>query len=247
MSDYEQSSDPILDENHEQEPDSILDENYEEGLELTYDEEYETDNESMKEDSIVKKNNNSQPFAQYTPDAILNSNTLFVKSYAHMQGGATSETQKEFHIFNFYLNCGGGRSIPYVAATFNLQESRLHTIAKKNYWKERASDYDIDLLQEKLKLEQESRAIEHKKRLEEYRLQQEFLGRNLSANAAKLAALSQKTLDEYLQEERKLDIRDIPSILNSAAKIAEVGKNLQSGALGVEQLLVALEETDFDE
>ena len=54
-------------------------------------------------------------------------------------------------------------------------------------------------------------------------------------------------LDEYLENNRSVDIRDIPSILNSAAKIAEVGKNLQSGALGVEQLLVALEEADFDE
>ena len=120
-------------------------------------------------------------------------------------------------------------------------------ISKKNNWVQRASDYDIDMLQQKLKLEQDSRAIEHKKRLEAYRLQQEFLGRNLSANAAKLAALSQRTLDEYLENERSIDIRDIPSILNSAAKIAEVGKNLQSGALGVEQLLVALEEADFDE
>ena len=120
-------------------------------------------------------------------------------------------------------------------------------ISKKNYWAERASDYDIDMLQQKLRVEQDSRAIEHKKRLEAYRLQQEYLGRNLSANAAKLAALSQRTLDEYLQSERSVDIRDIPSILNSAAKIAEVGKNLQSGALGVEQLLVALEEADFDE
>jgi hypothetical protein len=66
-------------------------------------------------------------------------------------------------------------------------------------------------------------------------------------NAAKLAALSQRTLDEYLDSNRAVDIRDIPSILNSAAKIAEVGKSLQSGALGVEQLLVALEEADFDE
>ncbi|MGA0790783.1 MAG: hypothetical protein ACO3O8_04635, partial [Pelagibacteraceae bacterium] len=107
--------------------------------------------------------------------------------------------------------------------------------------------YDIDILHEKLKLEQDARAEEHKKRLEDYRLQQEYLGRNLSINAAKLAALSQRTLDEYLDSNRAVDIRDIPSILNSAAKIAEVGKNLQSGALGVEQLLVALEEADFDE
>ena len=98
-----------------------------------------------------------------------------------------------------------------------------------------------------MKLEQDARAKIHKEKLEDYRSQQEFLGRCLTADAAKLAQLASRTLDEHLQSDRNLDMRDIPSILNSAAKIAEVGKNLQSGALGVEQLLVALEEADFDE
>jgi hypothetical protein len=188
-----------------------------------------------------------EKIAHFDADAILNSRAINTKSYFIREGGASSETEKEFEIFKFWLNCGSGRSIPYLANIFNLQETRLHSLAKKNNWASRTSDYDIDILHEKLKLEQDARAIEHKKRLEDYRLQQEYLGRNLSINAAKLAALSQRTLDEYLDSNRAVDIRDIPSILNSAAKIAEVGKNLQSGALGVEQLLVALEEADFDE
>ena len=185
--------------------------------------------------------------AHFDADAILNSRAIHSKSYFIREGGANSETEKEFEIFKFWLNCGSGRSIPYLANIFNLQETRLHSLAKKNNWATRTSDYDIDTLHEKLKLEQDARAEEHKKRLEDYRLQQEYLGRNLSVNAAKLAALSQRTLDEYLDSNRAVDIRDIPSILNSAAKIAEVGKSLQSGALGVEQLLVALEEADLDE
>lgn len=186
-------------------------------------------------------------FAQLSPDEILNSKSLGAKSYFIREGGAVSESEREYEIFKFWLNCGSGRSIPYLANTFNLQETQLHKLSKKNNWATRTSDYDIDTLHEKLKVEQDARAIEHRKRLESYRLQQEYLGRNLSVNAAKLAALSQRTLDEYLESNRAIDIRDIPSILNSAAKIAEVGKNLQSGALGVEQLLVALEEADFDE
>lgn len=202
------------------------------------------DDELEFDSSLISQDDN---FAHCDPDAILNSRALSDKSYLIRNGGATNESEKEFELLRFFLSCGSGRSTKYVAATFNLQESKVAKIAKKNYWAERASDYDIDTLHEKLKLEQDTRAIEHKQRLEAYRLQQEFLGRNLSANAAKLAALSQRTLDEYLASERSLDIRDIPSVLNSAAKIAEVGKNLQSGALGVEQLLVALEEADFDE
>jgi hypothetical protein len=198
-------------------------------------------------DESLNANHESEQFAFDDADAILNSRVLANKSYMKNGGGATSETEKEFELLRFYLSCGSGRSVTYIANTFNLQDNKVLAISKKNYWAERASDYDIDMLQQKLRVEQDSRAIEHKKRLEAYRLQQEFLGRNLSANAAKLAALSQRTLDEYLENDRSIDIRDIPSILNSAAKIAEVGKNLQSGALGVEQLLVALEEADFDE
>lgn len=202
---------------------------------------------ASSDDSDSQNNEFDQTFALENADELLNSRNLVQKSYSKRSGGAVNESEKEFELFSFFLSCGSGRSTLYLANIFNFTESKLLAISKKNNWAQRASDYDIDMLQQKLKLEQDSRAIEHKKRLEEYRLQQEFLGRNLSANAAKLAALSQRTLDEYLQNDRAIDIRDIPSVLNSAAKIAEVGKNLQSGALGVEQLLVALEEADFDE
>ena len=205
--------------------------------------------DDFDDDANVEDNESSlhENFAQLNSDAILNSAVSLQKTYCIRQGGAVNESEKEFEIFKFWLSCGSGRSTTYIATTFNLQLNKVNAIAKKNYWAERTSDYDIDTLHEKLKLEQDSRAIEHKQRLESYRLQQEFLGRNLSANAAKLTALSQRTLDEYLENNRAVDIRDIPGILNTAAKIAEVGKNLQSGALGVEQLLVALEEADFDE
>lgn len=169
------------------------------------------------------------------------------KSYFIKQGGAISETQKEFQMFQFYLETGSGRSTLYIANVFNLSDSRINEIAKRNYWIERSAEYDRDMLAEKIRSEQNARAIEHKRKLEQYRETQEFLGRSLTNDAAKLAMLASRTLDDYINSERQIDMRDIPSILNSAAKIAEVGKSLQSGALGVEQLLVALEEADFEE
>jgi hypothetical protein len=172
---------------------------------------------------------------------------LNTKSFFIRQGGAVSESQKEFELFELYAKCGSGRSYNYISAIFNLQESRVAQIAKKNNWGERVADYDRNEFANKLQLEKDARAIEHKRKLEEYRSQQEFLGRALSHDAAKLAQLANRTLDDYLNSERVIDMRDIPSILNSAAKVAEVAKSLQSNALGVEQLLVALEEADFDE
>ena len=180
------------------------------------------------------------------------SNTLLhehlnTKSFYIRQGGAINESQKEFELLDFYCKCGSGRSYTYLASVFNLHENRIAQIAKKNNWAQRTSDYDRNEFANKLQLEKDARALEHKRKLEEYRSQQEFLGRALSHDAAKLAQLANRTLDDYLNSERVIDMRDIPSILNSAAKVAEVAKSLQSSALGVDQLLIALEEADFDE
>ena len=128
----------------------------------------------MQEDSESSNVSHDEKLAQLSPDAILNSRSLVSKTYFIREGGAVAESEKEFEIFKFWLNCGSGRSIPYLATIFNLQETRLHSLAKKNNWATRTSDYDIDILHEKLKLEQDARAEQHKLRLEDYRLQQEF-------------------------------------------------------------------------
>lgn len=203
------------------------------------------DEDEFDNDALTQSNLNPHVAPDF--DAILN-NSSQRKSYSIREGGALNESQKEFQLFDLFVRSGSGRSHTYISTIYNLSESQVRKIAKKNHWEQRASDYDMDMLAEKLKLEQDSRATEHKRRLEEYRLQQEFLGRSLSTNAAKLAALSQRTLDAYIDDpSRVVDMRDLPGILNSAAKLAEVGKSLQSGALGVEQLLVALEEADIDQ
>jgi Mor family transcriptional regulator len=169
------------------------------------------------------------------------------KSFLFRSGGAINESEKEFEIFAVYRDSGGGRSYTYIATLFNYNENRILQIAKKNNWAQRVADFDREQLVNSLALEKDARAIEHKRKLEVYRSQQEFLGRALSADAAKLAQLASRTLNSYLENDREIDLRDLPALLNSAAKIADVGKNLQSGALGVEQLLVALEEADIDE
>jgi exopolyphosphatase/pppGpp-phosphohydrolase len=64
----------------------------------------------------------------------------------------------------------------------------------------------------------------------------------MTTNAARIALIANQTLARLLEAEASLDVKDLPSMLNAAAKLAEVGKNLQSSALGVDSLLSALEE-----
>ena len=157
---------------------------------------------------------------------------------------AANESEKEYLVFKFWLEAGSGRSKTYISKVYNYPESRILQIASKNNWDLRAAEYDRYQLQLMSQAENSRRAQEHKQKLEEYRQQQEFIGRSLSADAAKLAAIVSNTLDKFMLSDREIDIRDLPAVLNAANKAAEVGRNLQSSSLGVDQLLTALEEVD---
>lgn len=169
-----------------------------------------------------------------------------VKTWTKRSKIAPNETDKEFELFKCYTLYGGGRSALYVSKITNISIHKITEIAKKNSWQRRAADYDRFQLTKRIKESQDSKHEAHLKRLEAYREEQEVLGRQLSLNAARIAFMANSTLGKMLDEQKDLDVRDLPSILNTAAKLAEVGKNLQGNALGVDQLLAALEEGESD-
>lgn len=169
-----------------------------------------------------------------------------VKTWTKRSKIAPNETDKEFELFKCYTLYGGGRSALYVSKITNISIHKITEIAKKNSWQRRAADYDRFQLTKRIKESQDSKHEAHLKRLEAYREEQEVLGRQLSLNAARIAFMANSTLGKMLDNEKELDVRDLPGMLNTAAKLAEVGKNLQGNALGVDQLLAALEEGESD-
>ena len=159
---------------------------------------------------------------------------------------AGNETDKEFELFKLYCMYGGGRSLQYISTVSNATLSSLNRVSVKNNWKRRSEDYDRAELVKKMKQVQTSKHELHLRKLEKYREEQEALGQQLTLNAARIAFLANSALSKMLDEDRTLDARDLHGMLNVAAKLADVGKNLQSTALGVDNLLVALEEADGD-
>lgn len=155
---------------------------------------------------------------------------------------APNETDKEFELFKIFCRNNGGRSLDYISRLTNIPASRLNKVSQKNNWKRRSADYDRAELVEKAKQAETSRHERHLRKLEEYREEQEMLGQQMTTNAARIALIANQTLARLLEAEASLDVKDLPSMLNAAAKLAEVGKNLQSSALGVDSLLSALEE-----
>lgn len=157
---------------------------------------------------------------------------------------ATNETDREFELFKIYCIYSGGRSLQYIQTVSNVPLSTISKISSKNNWKLRVEDYDRAQLVQKMKQAQTSRHELHIRKLEKYREEQEALGKQLTLNAARIALIANSTLCKMLDENKEVDTRDLPGLLNVAAKLADVGKNLQSSSLGVDNLLAALEESE---
>ena len=157
---------------------------------------------------------------------------------------APNETDNEFHLFRTYVGCGRGRTINYITVVSQLSHHKINLIAQRNNWIRRVRAYDSYMLEQRLAESQDSRHDEHVRQLEIYRQEQEIIGKQTSYTAGKILELANRTLDNLVTNESQLNVDDLPKFLTVAAKLAETGKVLQSTALGVDQLMQALDETE---
>ena len=152
------------------------------------------------------------------------------------------ETKREFDMFRIFCRIGGGRSHQYVSKLFNLSLASIKRIADKNLWDLRVADYDTHMAEELLAGEYQRRQEHHIAKLESYRQEQETTGKLMTDTAMRLLVLTERKLTAMMETGEDLDINNIASVSNAAAKLADTGKGLSSSALGVEALLEALEE-----
>ena len=196
----------------------------------------------VDEGDVKQSNNLSENRSLTNPARDPNLNATWLKNSVL----APTETDKEFELFSCFVRCGGGRTLTYVSQITNISIDKIKKIANRNNWIQRAADFDRYQLSRRMAEVEGERHKLHLKKLEEYREQQEQIGQQLSLSAARIAYLANRKLTNMLDSDQDLDTRDLPSLLNAASKLAEVGKNLQGNALGVDQLLAAIEESDVD-
>lgn len=180
------------------------------------------------------------------PVAHLSQQTPSSKSWLKRSRVAPMETDKEYELLRVFIDCGESRTLAYVSRIANLQVTTVSAIAKRNRWRERAADWDRETLAQRIRQAQGVRHQQHIQRLERYRKEQEVIGAQTTVTASRILALANRKLNEMIESEEQLTVRDLPAVLNAAAKLAETGKSLQATALGVDQLMVALDEADID-
>jgi len=169
----------------------------------------------------------------------------FQKIWNLRGGQAYGETKTEWQIFRYYCLNGRGRSLSHIAQVFSKRTATVKALAEKNNWEIRAQQYDNYMLAEAMLSESETRKREHIRKLEDFRAKQEFLGSAMTGAAAKLMAVAQRKLDAMLEdEETELSQEELSKIISNASRIAETGKSLSGGALGLDALLEALDSTE---
>lgn len=164
--------------------------------------------------------------------------------FYYRMGNAINETQQEYEIFRTYLEMGRGRVRGSLCRIFSLSNKRVFQISKKNNWDERIDAYDRQTYLNSLSRERDAREIEHQRKLENYRAQQETLANQASVASAKMLHLVNQKLSKLLQNEDVLSIDEMISVGNLTSKLVQLQKEVGAQALGVDVLLQALDEQE---
>jgi hypothetical protein len=166
------------------------------------------------------------------------------KAWEYKQGNAHNETESEYNIFKTYLRLGSGRSFPYILKLFNLRKGTLSRICTNNNWKYRTKLYDLETLAiEHRDIDKEAMQL-HQNKLNQYRQQQEFIARLASDAAARLLVINTKRIDKLMTSDEIVTIDELIGLSGVAQRMANLGKELGSQALGVDALLEAMEDIE---
>jgi hypothetical protein len=84
----------------------------------------------------------------------------------------------------------------------------------------------------------------HQNKLNQYRQQQEFIARLASDAAARLLVINTKRIDKLMTSDEIVTIDELIGLSGVAQRMANLGKELGSQALGVDALLEAMEDIE---
>jgi len=185
--------------------------------------------------------NNEATTANVTPIEVFEDNDVV---WEFRKGGALNENEYEYNLFTTYLNLGGGRSKQYVSTLFKITKLRVEEIYRRNNWRYRSSIYDAKCLALANEDIDKQSILEHQKKLEQYRNQQEVIAQQASLTASKILSINLRKINEILENNETPTIQEVTFLGSLANKLAILGKDLGSQALGVDALLDAIDNVE---
>jgi hypothetical protein len=152
------------------------------------------------------------------------------------------ETMRAYQAFRFYLEIGSERTIKKTAETCGsgIGYEMLRHYAKRFAWSKRASAYDAHIIDGwGLQVRNEFEAT-HKEALMKFRVVQQQRAEGLGRVADLLIVVSTTTLQQMVAQESAVEPAQLAAIARTAAALAEAAMNTGAAALGVDDLIEAI-------
>lgn len=156
-----------------------------------------------------------------------------------------NETPKAWEAFCIYRNMGHNRTFERVRDQLGKSIPLLERWGRTYNWRERVNAFDIDQEAITREILINQNIIEHKRKLEKLRKEDEEMGNAARATQAMFLQKLQKRAKEL--DPDKIQVKDLNVVANAMKICGEIGDNLLSRALAVEKLLQKMIEDEQEQ
>lgn len=152
------------------------------------------------------------------------------------------ESADQFKAFQEYLHMGGNRSLDAIAKMANVDGTTARAWAKKYNWEKRAAQWDKEQVALQWRNAEKLREQRHKKSIVEFRDASERQARMMMEISEDLLSVLTKRVKDAQDRGEDVPLALVSGLLRATANITEQSRQAWASALGVEDMLVLVEQ-----
>lgn len=152
------------------------------------------------------------------------------------------ESADQFKAFQEYLHMGGSRSLEAIARMTNVDGTTARAWAKKYNWEKRAAQWDKEQVALQWRDAEKLREQRHKKSIVEFRDASERQARMMMEISEDLLSVLTKRVKDAQDRGEDVPLALVSGLLRATANITEQSRQAWASALGVEDMLVLVEQ-----
>ena len=184
----------------------------------------------------------SGEFKEWKPDSPCDNRVWeFTRGYRVRDAGK-HENQEQFRAFQFYLNCGGQRTIVSTAEFMDVVPQTISNWAKTYNWDKRCVAWDKKQLALALKDHNKMERSRHRKAIQDFRESNEQQARQMMDVSNDLMGIIQKRIIKAEAEGEDIPMHLISGLMRAAANISDSGRQAWATSLGVTELMQVVDQ-----
>ena len=154
------------------------------------------------------------------------------------------ESPEAYRCFKIFLELGRERTLQRTADVAQVKRDKLGQLSGRYNWQERAAYYDAHMVELWGKQVKEEFESTHKKELMKFRKDQQRRAESLGQVADMLIEVTSETLQDMISSGERVDAQQLAAVARTAASLSEAAMNTAAAALGVDDLMEAINPED---